>query len=297
MPFSTDNEEKRDETIKEVMSKISKADNRNEEGLRIVVAGKGGVGKTTISAILSYIISRSGKKVLAVDEDPQMNLPFALGIDSSTANNITPLNKHLDYIEEKTGARPGEGWGMFIKLNPEVDDVVERFGVDVTDNLKLLVMGTISKPDIGCACPENDLLSAVMNHISLKRNEIIVLDTEAGLEHFGRAIAKGFRHAIIVSEPTFNSFYVAEKAGKLSKDLGIGHVHYIFNKIRNGEERKRCGEFAKKIGEDNEFVYLPFDNLLYESEPSVLKTLNAENETIGVLSKLLNTIYSTKHVT
>ncbi|CUS97075.1 hypothetical protein JGI17_101912, partial [Candidatus Kryptonium thompsonii] len=70
----------------------------------------------------------------------------------------------------------------------------------------LLVMGTVMQPSIGCACPENDLLQAVVNYINLRKGEFIIMDTEAGLEHFGRAIAKGFHHAIIISEPTFNSF-------------------------------------------------------------------------------------------
>jgi len=275
MPFTSASEEERDKIINAILSEIPKIERKIEAGRRIIVTGKGGVGKTVICAMLSHLFAKAGFNVLAVDEDPQMNLPFALGLDFKKAKDIIPLNKQLDYIEEKTGARPGTSWGLFFRLNPDVSDVVERFGVKVSDKLNLLVMGTVVQPAVGCACPENDLLQAVLNYINLRDGEVIIMDTEAGLEHFGRAIAKGFHHAIVVSEPTFNSIYVMNQAVKLARELGIKNIHLVFNKVK--DERVRIEKLIFEFAPDLvglPVYFLPYDEKIYESEPSVLAALS-----------------------
>ncbi|CUT04562.1 AAA family ATPase [Candidatus Chrysopegis kryptomonas] len=278
MPFTTASEKERDRIIEQILSEIPEVERKIEEGRRIIVTGKGGVGKTVVSSVLAYLFSNAGFNVLAVDEDPQMNLPFALGIPIDKANEITPLNKQIDYIEEKTGARPGTGWGLFFRLNPDVSDVVERFGIKINEKLNLLVMGTVSQPAVGCACPENDLLQAVVNYINLRKNEVIIMDTEAGLEHFGRAIAKGFHHAIIVSEPTFNSIYVMTQAVKLAQGLGIPKIHIVFNKVRNEKDKivKLLSQLDSKVS-DLPVYFLPYDEDIYNSEPCVIPAIESSN--------------------
>jgi len=278
MPFTTASEKERDRIIEQILSEIPEVERKIEEGRRIVVTGKGGVGKTVVSSVLAYLFSNAGFNVLAVDEDPQMNLPFALGIPIDKASEITPLNKQIDYIEEKTGARPGTGWGLFFRLNPDVSDVVERFGIKINEKLNLLVMGTVSQPAVGCACPENDLLQAVVNYINLRKNEVIIMDTEAGLEHFGRAIAKGFHHAIIVSEPTFNSIYVMTQAVKLAQGLGIPKIHIVFNKVRNEKDKivKLLSQLDSKVS-NLPVYFLPYDEDIYNSEPCVIPAIESSN--------------------
>ncbi len=249
-----------------------------EEGFRVVVTGKGGAGKTTVTAILARLFARRGYKVLAVDEDPQMNLPFALGLPPEEASKIVPLSKNADYIEEKTGARPGEGWGIYLRLNPDVDDVVERFGLIGPDGVRLLVMGTVVQAATGCMCPENALLDAVMDYITLRKREVILMDTQAGMEHFGRAISEGFSQAVIVTEPSFNSIQVGVYLGKLAKELNIKHIHLVINKVRKEEDVEKVNRWIHSMGgiDFDTVTVVPFDEILLEVEPSIDPLINGE---------------------
>lgn len=161
-------------------------------GFRVVITGKGGVGKTTLTATLAHLFSSEGSHVLAVDADPQQNLAYSLGYPVENSRDLVPLSENIDYISEKTGARPGKSDGGLLCLTPDVSDVVERFGVHISDGIDLLVMGTIRRAGGGCLCPENTLLESVIRYIRLREDEIILLDTQAGVEHFGRSVAGGF---------------------------------------------------------------------------------------------------------
>jgi CO dehydrogenase maturation factor len=235
------------------------------------VTGKGGVGKTTRTAMLARRMSRRGYRVLALDADPQMYLPYALGFVPEEVRRLVPLSENNDYVEEKTGVRPGEGWGLFFRLNPDVDDVVDRFGVRGPDGVRLLVMGNTVQPAAGCLCPENALLASVANAMSLRHDEAILMDTQAGFEHFGRALAKGFHHAVVVTDPTFNGLQVALRAARLAHELGIGAVHLVVNRARNALDFDRS---LGRLEAEGGFPFtsrhwLPIDPLLPRVEPSI----------------------------
>lgn len=245
------------------------------EGFKVIITGKGGAGKTTLTALLAHAFAKRGYKVLAVDEDPQINLPFALGYPPEKATQLLPLSQNLNYIEEKTGARPGTGWGIFLRLNPPVEDVVDRFGIKLNEALSFLVMGTVVQPATGCLCPENALLDAVIKHISLRENEIILLDTQAGVEHFGRALAKGFSQCLVVTDATFNSIAVAVHAAKLAQGIGVKYVHLVLNQIDGEEEIRRAMKFLSQFGkEEKDFTsifVLPKEDKLFDFEPAIVK--------------------------
>lgn len=246
-------------------------------GTRIVITGKGGVGKTTLTACLAAVLAKNGTNVLAVDEDPQMNLPNALGIGGPEARNIVPLNRHADYIEEKTGIRPGKsGWGAMFKLNPDVEDVVGRVGMKVADNLNLLVMGTVKQAGGGCLCAENVLLDATIRHLALRDNEAILLDTQAGMEHFGRALAKGFGTCLVVSDSSFNALSVAMQSASLAREIGIPTVYLVVNRV-TGEDA-RLARFQQQSGEDLRQVFdavieLPAEPRLQALDPDVSRIM------------------------
>lgn len=255
-------------------------------GYRVVITGKGGVGKTTLTSCLAAQLARNGVTVLAVDEDPQMNLPHALGLDVEQAGRIVPLNLNNNYIEEKTGIRPGaSGWGAMFKLNPDVNDVVERFGINVSANLNLLVMGTVKQAGGGCLCAENVLLDSVIRHLALRNNEAILLDTQAGVEHFGRALAKGFNHCLVVSDDTFNALTVAEHSARLARESGIAHVSLVINRGKPGtaEKMARFDDYSGTgLAHNFDSVFLlPLEPRLETLEPAVTRIMDVQDSDYG----------------
>ncbi|ASA78120.1 AAA family ATPase [Thermococcus sp. 5-4] len=282
-PLNPEDEERRKKLF-EIADELRERTKKQtpEEGFRVVITGKGGVGKTTMTAILARLLARDGYRVLAVDEDPQMNLAHALGVPKEVRDKIVPLNRNLDYIEEKTGARPGTNWGLYFSLTPDVRDVVDRFGVVGPDGVMLLVMGSVVQAAAGCLCPENALLDAVIKYINLRKGEIILMDTQAGLEHFGRALARGFKQAVILTEPTYNSVQVAVDAAKLARQLGIDHIHLVINKVKKEGHVEKVERILNELG-FNDFTtktVIPYDEMVEEYDPEIEAILaNPESPT------------------
>jgi CO dehydrogenase maturation factor len=203
--------------------------------LKIAVGGKGGVGKTTITSLIARSIAalNKDKKVIAIDADPVANLAAGLGIDESTP--ITPVSELSQLIYERTGAKPGTTGGFFT-LNPKVDDIPDRFSIE-KDGVKLLVMGTVKKGGSGCICPEATMLKALMNHLVLARNEVVVMDMEAGIEHLGRATSGSVDALIVVVNPGKRSRVAADKIRQLGRDIGIKNIVVIGNRIKSEADK------------------------------------------------------------
>lgn len=195
--------------------------------MKIAISGKGGVGKTTLAALLAKEAVAQGDKVLAVDADPDANLASTLGID---AQGITPLIELRELIEERAGT------GGLIKLNPKVDDIPDNYSV-YKDGIKLMVMGTIRKGGAGCACPENSFLRSLLQHVLFDRDELVIVDMEAGIEHLGRATAKGVDAMIVVVDPDRRSLETAERIIKLAKDIDLKRVFIIGNGVRDASDK------------------------------------------------------------
>ncbi len=280
-------DKKRQELFDIADSLRSRTRDVDESNFRVVITGKGGAGKTTTTAILSHLFAADGYRVLAIDEDPQMNLPYAIGLDEKVAKGIVPLSRNLDYIEEKTGARPGTSWGLFLNLTPDITDVVDKFGVKVNDNISVLVMGTVVQAATGCLCPENALLDAVMKYISLREGEIILMDTQAGVEHFGRALSKGFKHCVIVTDYTYNSLDVALHTAELAEQIGIPNRFLLVNRVRGKRDvdkaMRRISGFRDRF---KDILFAPYWDDLLECEPNVVSLVNRESDYMNVLKRL-----------
>jgi CO dehydrogenase maturation factor len=203
--------------------------------LKIAITGKGGVGKTTLSGLLARLYAAEGKKVLAVDADPDANLASAIGISPEAAAKALPLAEQSDMIEERTGSRPGAPGGMF-SINPKVDDIPEAYGIQ-HEGVRLLIMGKSKEAAAGCYCPEHVLLRRLVSHLILKRDEVVILDMEAGIEHLTRGTASGVNAFIVVVEPGQRSFQTARHVENLAKGLGIKGVFVVGNKIRQDLEK------------------------------------------------------------
>lgn len=229
--------------------------------MKIAVTGKGGVGKTTIAAVLARLYSREGANVLAIDADPDANLALALGFSETDLAHIQPLTSLSSLIEERTGARPGAS-GSFFQLNPQVDDIVDRLGLRL-ENIKFISLGKPKPGGSGCYCPENIFIRNLVTYHMLKENEVVIIDMEAGIEHLGRGTARAVDAFIIVVEPGRRSLQTAREIRSLASDLGITKVYVIANKLHHPQDE----QFIQQSLEGFELIgLLPFDRALIDAD-------------------------------
>ncbi len=201
---------------------------------KLAITGKGGVGKTTLAALLAHLYAAEGLTVLAIDADPDANLGSALGFSPAELAGIRPIAEMKDLVAERTGTQPGQYGGMFT-LNPRVDDIPDRFSA-VRKGVKLLILGTIKRGGGGCFCPESTLLKNLVLHLLVGRREVVILDMEAGLEHLGRSTAMAVDAFIVVVEPGRRSIQTAQAVQQLAHDIGIERVLVVGNKVRGPED-------------------------------------------------------------
>ena len=202
--------------------------------MKLAITGKGGVGKTTLAALLAQAYADAGRDVLAVDADPSPCLAGALGFPDDLRAHLHPISEMDDLIYERTGAKPGTVGGFFT-INPRVDDIPERFSV-VHRHVRLLEMGAVDLGGSGCICPESAMLKTLFTHLLFRKDDVLVLDMYAGVEHLGRATVDFVDAMLIVVEPTRRSLGTASQIKKLATDIGLTRLWLVGNKVRNTDE-------------------------------------------------------------
>jgi CO dehydrogenase maturation factor len=229
--------------------------------LKIAVCGKGGVGKTLIAGGIASFFAKEGLKTIAIDADPSPNLALTLGLSAEEARKILPISENKQLIESKTGT---EYSGVY-RLSFTVDDVVREYSVKTPFEVNLIVMGTVKAIGSGCTCPANAVVRALLRHLVVERNEAVVLDMEAGVEHLGRGTARHVDSMLIVADANMKSLHVAKQIHELATKAGMNHVFLIGNKIANQTQKEAIENFAKENGL-RILDFVPFDSRVVEAE-------------------------------
>ncbi len=258
---------------------------KNKVPMKIAISGKGGVGKTLLAALLSRVFAESGYSVLAIDADPDANLAATLGFPHHA--RIIPISEMKDLIAERTGVQPGQA-GSFFKLNPKVDDLPEKFSIK-HDGIKLMVMGRVKKGGSGCYCPENVVLQALLAHLLVARDEVVILDMEAGIEHLGRGTAKAVDRLIVVVEPGRRSIETALRVSELAKDIGLQNIGVVGNKLQSQSER----EFLISSLANFEFLgFIPYDQAIVDADLANISVVDSSQQVISEVRKIYQALLS-----
>ena len=236
--------------------------------MKIAVSGKGGVGKTTLSAMLTAALAMKGRGVIAIDADPDANLASALGVPPD--ERPTPVAEMRELIAQRTGAT--DGYGGYFKLNPKVDDIPETYARQI-GSIRLLVLGGISKGGGGCLCPASALVKALVTHLVLGKGDAIVMDMEAGIEHLGRATAQSMDALIIVVNESPWSVQTALRVRDLAGDIGLKGLFAVANAVREPANLERI---RSELGDIPLIGHIPYDEQL--QTPLVRVTARGELE-------------------
>ncbi len=244
-------------------------------GLKIAVTGKGGVGKTTVAAMLAHLAAMEGCRVLAVDADPDANLAAALGMTREQRRHLVPLSQRQALIEERTGARV-KAYGQIFKLNPEVADIAASESAQIR-GIGLLVMGAVEHGLSGCACPESVLLRALLTDLILYKNDCVVVDMEAGLEHLGRGTAQGVDLMLVIVEPSRRAVDTVASIRRMAEEIGLKRLAIFGNKVTGAEDES----FLEQAFSEDEYLgHLCFDRTIKRADHSDEPLVDLADETL-----------------
>jgi CO dehydrogenase maturation factor len=258
--------------------------------MKIAVCGKGGVGKTFIAGSLAGHFASSGHQVIAIDADSSPNLALNLGLSVEESSHIIPIAENEDLIRMKTGT---DFSGVF-RLSFTVDDLISRYGVPTPSGANLLVMGTVKAMGAGCTCPAHSVIKALMRHLVVERDEIVILDMEAGIEHLGRGTAEHVDILLAVADANLKSLGTASTICRLARKSDIRTIGLVANRIASAQQDAVFRSYA--AGRNLPVLgRIPFDQRVADAgmtgetlDPSASDALKA----IGELAERLEEIHA-----
>jgi len=227
---------------------------------KIAICGKGGVGKSTIVVLLANVLLEDGYSIAVMDTDESNpGLSRLCGFDGEPA----PLKDLLSQVPEGQSG-PDVEW--LRKDRIAFEDVPAEYVVE-KDRFKFLMVGKIEDPFQGCACTMADITRDLVGRLDTKDKEIVVIDTEAGVESFGRGVERSVDTVLVIVEPSFQSIALAERIHYMARGMGIKRVRAILNKVNSAQsEQKMIDELKKNniavlgtIGFDNEINEAGFE--------------------------------------
>lgn len=255
--------------------------------MKLAISGKGGVGKTTLTALLAKAFANRGYRVLAIDADPDANLAAALGFPNP--EEIKPISEMAELIEERTGAKPGTVGAVF-RMNPKVDDLPEKLSAEI-DGIRLMRMGTVKKGGGGCVCPESTLLRALVQHLLIERTDVVLMDMEAGIEHLGRGTSEFVDRLLVVLEPGKRSLETAEKIRELAEDIRLLRLCAVGNKIRGVEDETFLQTHLKGIPL---LGFLPYRDSIIRADMEARPPFEGSEDLIDLAEKMIDRIIEMK---
>jgi CO dehydrogenase maturation factor len=207
--------------------------------MRISVCGKGGSGKSTVVALLAEVLRVRGFRVLVVDSDESNSGLFRmLGLEQAPVPLMELVGGKKGLMQKMMGRFSSQEPGAKVDVLTDdrilTRDIPRQCTAD-TDNLRLVNVGKILEPLEGCACPMGLLSKEFLGKLSLENNEIVIVDMEAGIEHFGRGVETSIDTVLVVVEPSLESLELAAKVKHLATGAGVGSTWALLNKVTSDE--------------------------------------------------------------
>jgi CO dehydrogenase maturation factor len=230
--------------------------------MKVAVSGKGGVGKTLIAGGLARGFVERGLKTMAIDADSSPNLALTLGLSTEEARKIVPISENKELVDSKTST----GYSGVYRLQFTVDDIVRDYSVSTPLGVNLIVMGTVqSSMGAGCMCAPNAVIRALLRHLVVERDEAVVLDLEAGVEHIGRGTARQVDALLIVADSNLKSLEIAKHIHDMAKAAGMKQLYLVGNRVMNEAQKEAIQNFADKNGLLL-LAFVPFDQKVIEAD-------------------------------